>query len=606
MWNDLKTIKKALNSANLGLWEWDLITNKIELNDTALEIHDLKNHENDRNFKSFIRQINPDDRNKFISEFKGPIVYRIETEKGLVKWVEATGIAVKDKNKNLTKITGTCIDITSKIEAQERLNAQLTIFNELAKSTSLKEISEKLLMIISTTFGWDFGVMWLRDDDGLTVLKTTWPKGINLSSKIKKNGNKIVSKFLMPIESNSKVEGALEFYSVSGKPRYETSIAMLNAIKNNIGQVLEKQKILKEKGLVRKQLQTIFNNVPFGITVENEDGDIINANVPLTEIFNKPSDFQFIGKNIKEIFSEYKILNEDGDELKFSERPAKKTLHLLKEVTETLCFINKGTGNKKYISVKASLIDGATNEKVILKTFKDLTNSLEDQKQRDFFVGVLGHELKNPLASIKAYAQLLKRRSENKTDKIYIYSDSIESQAERLVKLIGNMFDLTRFTSGKFDLNKRKLDIDSTIKKIIDNYKLTVPYREIQLTANSNAKILVDEDRLAQVIINLLSNANKYSAKTKPIIVTVSVYKGFAEIVVKDFGIGIPKKYQSEIFKLFRVIPPGKKNYRHGLGMGLAITRGIVRAHGGEVLLQSKIGEGSEFKIRLPYEKFKS
>lgn len=514
-------------------------------------------------------------------------------------------------------------------EYKKGIEALGLITTELASATSLNQISRRILKIIATTFDWEIGALWLIPDGGNMKLIASWPRtnnklvmssGRNLAARAylhsegiwKENARRktsedrkkileesaIKSTFMLPIESNNKLIGVMEFFDSRKRKRDESTITILNTIKYHIGQVLEKQRIVEENDLVHKQLQSIFMHAPTGITVEDGKGRILNANKEFSVIFDSSED-SLAGTNMRQIFDKYRVYDMQGIQMSFSDRPARKVLNGEADVTETLAFINKVTESKRYILIRATRLEQAGSKKpLVVKSFKDVTQMIEEQRQNEFFIGVVSHELKSPLASIKAYAHLTQRRVVGDS-KVLSYLESINSQTDRVTSIINDIFDVNKLLSGRFELNKRVFNLDRVLEKIVQNFQLITPTHKIITKGGVGVELELDEDRFAQLVLNLLTNAVKYSPKGKKIEIYSKVKKGFVLISVKDYGIGIPKKHHKDIFKLYKIIPT-KGKIKHGLGMGLAIAKGIAKAHLGDITLESSAGNGAEFIVKLP------
>ncbi|MCR4264000.1 MAG: ATP-binding protein [Candidatus Roizmanbacteria bacterium] len=358
----------------------------------------------------------------------------------------------------------------------------------------------------------------------------------------------------------------------------------------------------KKNLALAKHLENMLDHLPFGISVENRRGRILYANKEMAEIFNYTSLQDVVNQNIKTIFNNYKVIDKNGVEHSFEERPAAKIFKGLDELSEQLRFIDKKTGREKQLSIHASAIKGINQKtNLAIKSYRDISRIIEEQRQKELFFGVLNHEFKSPLASIKAFAQLLKRRiTAGSYDRCLDYIMNIEMQADRLTRLIGEFLDVTRLLSGELQLNRQKFNLDQTIDKVIENFKFTAEKYTILRKGKLTVEYYGDEDRLVQVLLNLLSNSVEHSTPKTTIEVRTTRTAQYISISVKDYGSGIAQRYQRDIFQLFRRVRQQNIQKNNGVGMGLSISQSIVKAHGGEILLKSKVGKGSEFIIKLP------
>lgn len=219
--------------------------------------------------------------------------------------------------------------------------------------------------------------------------------------------------------------------------------------------------------------------------------------------------------------------------------------------------------------------------------------------QQDFIAAV-SHELNTPMGFIKGYTTTLLREDtqwDEKTIKEFLHI--IDDEADRLSELIDNLLDSSRLQSGTLAMNFQDLDLNATINEILERlrhrYQNLVTQVDIQ---PQNLKIQADPKRLGQVLDNLISNAAKYAPRSK-ITISISADDKRIRISVKDEGPGIPPEHLDHIFKRFYRVPERSAGVR-GSGLGLYICNQIVRAHGGEISVESSVGSGATFHVLLP------
>lgn len=222
-----------------------------------------------------------------------------------------------------------------------------------------------------------------------------------------------------------------------------------------------------------------------------------------------------------------------------------------------------------------------------------------DHLQEDF-IATISHELLTPLGFIKGYATTLMREDANWDDETrYEFLTIIDEEADRLKELIENFMDSSRLQAGTLRLSFQPINIDTFLKDMQQRAAGRDDDFQIILDLNSpGLQLQADATRLAQVFDNLISNAMKY-APNSSIEITQSADEDFAYISVKDHGVGIPPEYINRIFERFYRVPSDNISVR-GTGLGLFISRRIVEAHHGEIAVQSELGEGTTFNIKLP------
>lgn len=222
----------------------------------------------------------------------------------------------------------------------------------------------------------------------------------------------------------------------------------------------------------------------------------------------------------------------------------------------------------------------------------------EATRLRDEFISIVSHELKTPITSLKMYVQIL-RRQVKFDPKATSYVSRVEAQVQRLTVLIGDLLDVSRIQVGKLAFHIEDFSIDEMVEEVIENIQLTTQ-QKIILDGRAGYQVRGDRDRIGQVLTNLLTNAVKYSSASKKIIVSIEKTEKNVTISVQDFGPGIEKANLDRIFDRFYQVKDPHQIASQGLGMGLYISREIMRRHGSDLLVKSKIGEGSTFRFSLP------
>ncbi len=220
---------------------------------------------------------------------------------------------------------------------------------------------------------------------------------------------------------------------------------------------------------------------------------------------------------------------------------------------------------------------------------------------RDEFVSIVSHELRTPLTSIKLYASLMRDNKFGKiTKKQKETMEVIASESTRLNNLINDLLDLSRFEKGKAKLKRQKVNLHNYINKVVP-INLTEE-KNIEFCNKIPKKLIVrlDPEKMHQVIINLFSNALKYTPNNGKIILSARQFKNYYEIYVKDTGIGIPKEKISKLFLKFYQIEDHMTRNSKGIGLGLSIVKHIIDLHQGEIEVYSQVKEGTLIVIRLP------
>ena len=234
-------------------------------------------------------------------------------------------------------------------------------------------------------------------------------------------------------------------------------------------------------------------------------------------------------------------------------------------------------------------------------TFTDIEDQKQAIKKKDEFISIASHELKTPLTTIKAYAQLLDRAIEG-ADPNKMFVERALAQIRKLDDLIVDLLDLSKIESGKLKFNKKNFDFNSTLSNAIEMIRQTYPEYRIVQKGEANVQLYGDEMRIEQVLINYLTNAVKYSPDFWEIHIEIEVRSNRLFVKVRDFGIGIRKDHQPNIFHKFYRVEESANRFQ-GLGIGLYICAEIIRRHEGEYGVESEPGQGASFYFSVPVGK---
>lgn len=242
---------------------------------------------------------------------------------------------------------------------------------------------------------------------------------------------------------------------------------------------------------------------------------------------------------------------------------------------------------------------------LILLAIEDVTEKRNLEKRKDEFLGMASHELKNPLTSIKAYIQILIKRLDKDQKNIY-FLQQIERQADKMHNLIADLLDIRKIEAGKLAFEKQIFDLTSLIQKVVAEFQLLTDKHYIIREGDEKIQIFGNKDRIEQVLVNLLTNAIKYSPDGETITIRSKKKKEMVEVSVQDFGIGIVKSKQKFLFSPYYTAEVKDVGRNVSAGLGLYIASEIIKRHDGKMWLLSKKGKGSTFFFTLPIVKRKS
>jgi len=347
---------------------------------------------------------------------------------------------------------------------------------------------------------------------------------------------------------------------------------------------------------VKEYTQSIVDTVREPVLILNKDFTIISAN--------------------RSFYKNFKVKKrETADVLLYELGNGQWNIPVLKSLLEDI-LPNNGTcdnfevehvfpslGKRIMLLNARKLYRAGNHTEMILLAIEDITERRALEQQKDDFISIASHELKTPVTSIKALAQLLSRQSNKFNDSHLLKSlERIDFQSNKLVKLIGYLLDVSKIQAGKLALEMEKFGLQELITEIIEEVQLTAYNHTIKLECNENTTVYADRYRVGQVISNLLTNAVKYSPNANLILVHIKQdkQKTQVQIEVQDYGIGIPKDEQVKIFKRFSRTSNVKEHKIEGVGLGLHISQEIINKHKGKIGFTSIKEKGSVFYFTLP------
>lgn len=231
----------------------------------------------------------------------------------------------------------------------------------------------------------------------------------------------------------------------------------------------------------------------------------------------------------------------------------------------------------------------------------DITESKEDELRKNDFIGMVSHELKTPLTSLKGYIQLAEHIARaNNYGNIPDLMSRADGQLNKMNDQVHGFLNLSRLESGKIFLDKQPFEMGELASSVVSELQLTTSTHQIKINNFSNpVQVVADRDKIESVMSNLISNAIKYSEAGSAIEVSWCAKNGAAAFTVKDNGIGIKPQDLERIFERYYRVDGGSKMVS-GFGIGLYLSAEIIRRHGGTIHVESEPGKGSTFSFELP------
>ncbi|WP_053364315.1 two-component system histidine kinase PnpS [Bacillus sp. FJAT-27251] len=401
-------------------------------------------------------------------------------------------------------------------------------------------------------------------------------------------GIKIASRYTKPIESATNV--AIELAKGNYRARtYEDrngETGMLSASINILARNL--QELRKTQEMQQDRLTALIENMGSGLILIDSRGYINLINRPYKELF-KADPREHLYRLYHEVI-EHQEINDLVEEIFMTEQKTRRQLVLPIGI------------HRRHFEVYGVPIFGMDNVwKGVLLVFHDITELKKLEQMRKDFVANVSHELKTPITSIKGFSETLLDGAMNDKDALEAFLSIILKESDRLQSLIQDLLELSKIEQHGFRLNITDVNLNSQIADVMAILKGKAEERQVAVEMDAEGEVVIpgDPDRLKQVFINLLNNALNYTPKEGSVTISLSEDEHHAVVKIVDTGIGIEQSEIPRIFERFYRVDKARSRNSGGTGLGLAIVKHIMEAHKGIIEVDSEVGKGTTFTLRL-------
>jgi PAS domain S-box-containing protein len=601
-------LRLAIESTNLGTWEYLPQLDLLTWSDACRKIYEVpsempvdfnffKAHifEDDKEMAeaALQRALDPLDNGSFNLQFR-IIRYR----SGQPLWVNAHG-KVYFLNGLADRFIGTVLDINKeKIEEQELKNS-VELFQTMADN-----VPAMIWMSGSDKFKDYFNKAWLafrgrtrEEEENDAWIQGVHPEDITNFSETYHQALTQQKGFRMEYRL-LRHDRIYRWISDSCVPRHSPNGEFLGFISACMD--IDDQKRFREKLLDNEMLfKTISNASPVGLWMTDTTGFNTFVNDTWIKWTGIPSDQQRGEGWLEKVVAE--------DRIDVSETFAQAMKRREKYSVEFR--IVRADGQVRWCLTEGSpYYDINGDFRGYAGSVTDISDLKQLEERKDDFIKMASHELKTPITSIKGYVQLLMNiYDEGNEEKLQLAKPVVRSslgtiskQISKLTRLVSELLDLSRIETGKLELNRTMFDPVMLVEETVQDVRQTTTSHAIIVHSDFEGNVFADRDRISQVLLNLLTNAIKYSPDAHHIDVYINRdVKGVA-ISVADHGIGIEKKDHVKIFERFYRVEGRSEQTYPGFGIGLFIASEIIHRHNGTIAVKSEKGRGSVFTFTLP------
>ncbi|SOD12556.1 chemotaxis protein CheB [Pedobacter xixiisoli] len=608
-------VSKATNDT---VWDWNLASNTMWRNDNFTRMFGYEDELKNENISFYFGIIHDDDRDRVRKSVYESInnskpqwtaQYRLKRADGTYATILDRGSIILDENKIPYRMVGSILDISVLADTETKLNSTERKFRKIFDSNVIGMIFTNLesgkIENANQIFLDMLGYSWEDFEKNSINWQELTPQEFmpisNISSQLLKDKG-----FCPPFEKQylTKNGGTIDVLVGSAILDEEngreavTYIIDISKQKKNELRRNDLQKLVKKQ---QDEFYSIFQKAPALITIRrgpqlvyefvNEAFQLFDG---LESYIGKPvsKNSQFATDTLRQI--EQKVI-ENG------EAYIANAYKLRKSNEETGEFVDSWFDlimNPVFSS--EGVIDGisffgfeVTDLVIAQQTTKDLMN------KKDEFMSIASHELKTPITSIRGFLQFaIKMASSEKFDSMSALISKADRQVGKLKELVEDLLDVTKIQSGKMTFNFSPFNIAELIAETLEGIQDNLS-KHVVLTDIEDVEVNADRNRIEQVISNFLSNGIKYSPNGKEIFVSAKKKGERLRVSVKDYGIGIPQNKIEFLFDRFYRVEEAA-NHFSGLGLGLYISAEVIRRHHGEIGVESKQQEGSEFWFEIP------
>ncbi len=603
----------ALEGGGLGLWDWNILTGKVIFSDRWAEMLGYDLEELAPIFGTWERLVEAEDllkTTKTMDDFvsgksaKYEAEFRMRHKEGHTIWVQASGkVFERDMDGNPTRIVGTHTDIS----------------DHKRKELSIREQNRQLELAEKVS---NIGHWSLNADTG----ETTWSEGI-----YKIHG-------VDPETFNPHIESGIDFYHPDDRPIVDAAVSeaietgkpfsfQLRVVRPDgaIRYVVSKGEVIKDpqrktgrqvfgvfqdvtdKVISTRRLEeseakqrTVLSTIADGVVTVDENGKIDGCNPACAKLFGYESD-ELIGKELIILIPEEHRSAHIAGMKRFAQTLESS---LMGKSIELKGLRKNGELFDLEMALSYSKIAGNL---LVTGVLRDITERKQTEAMKSEFVSTVNHELRTPLTSIYGSLDMLQRLSEGQLNsKCSRLLTLAHDGCGRLTHLVNDILDVEKIAAGKMEYRFEQLEFNALVKDIIDRHEPLAERfgtRFVLAQECNDLMVNLDPSRFNQALVNLMSNAAKFSPQGEPVtIVTRILNDSMVRVSVRDHGPGIPESFQKRLFERFAQADSSDTRKAQGTGLGLNITKSIVEAFSGEISYETAENKGTVFHIDLPIQ----
>ncbi len=560
-----------------------------------------------------------------------PAEVRLATDDGLAVWLSAAVTTLGFSKGKHNGFVWTFENISMHTLAERNMRTQLEVTRSLSAAASLEDAAFDIVTAVCTNMGWQAAVFWdlrTRENeeevlnfatfsmdekldcvnlvrhlsvayDDLVIKETLrfrQPKWTLTSAEDNSHRkqllveNNISCRLLLPIvDSGRHVVALIELFGTTITKHRAESLLMFSGLANQIGDFTERvsaeSKLKESDGKVR----AMVDNAVDGIVTVDTKGVVESFNSAFERMFG---------------YEPWKLIGYSSSAFLPDGQSIEQFVALLESSSDAPqeMFLKAKNGSQIAVEISVSKV-GIEKTHFYTVIVRDVSERKVVEKQVSEFYSTVSHELRTPLTSIRGALGLVENGIMGEVSPEVLELVTVaRSNSDRLIRLINDILDLRKMEAGKFELRLIEVDVKELVEKTLAEIKGFADEKDISMTSEviGTDIILVDGDRMIQVLTNLISNAIKFSDAGKSVHVGVSrTSANTVRFAITDQGAGIPADDIHKLFGIFQQLDSSDTRPKEGSGLGLAISKAIVERHGGTIGVDSVFGDGCTFWFEL-------
>ena len=602
--------RMAVEMTSLGTWEYDPRDMTLLCSQETRRICGIPGADNPL-FTVFADHIFAEDKNLFLEQISEAVkpendgmldlemrVHRFNNNDD-IRWLHIRAKMFFEEDSLQGRLIGTMLDVTEEKTRELELKESVELFQTMADN-----VPAMIWMSGTDKFEDYFNKTWLQFTGRTSEQESNegWLEVVH-PDDIKRcidtyNASFMEQKRFYTEYRLRRHDGEYRWIADNSVPRFSAEGEFLGFISACMD--IDDQKRFREKILESELLfKTISNASPAALWMTNDEGE---------NVFVSDTWLKWTGKNFQEVITKGWMESVFDDDRVSIGNEFRECFQQRKNFKKEFRFIRRDGEIRWGLTEGYPFYDFDGEFSGFAGSVTDITELKKLEERKDDFIKMASHELKTPITSINGYVQLMlnifneadEQRLQSSKQTIKSSLRTISKQVVKLTRLISELLDLSRIESGKLELHKTAFDLGDLVEETVQDMRQTASKHAIILHNDFEGKVFADKDRIAQVLLNLLTNAIKYSPDSDSIEVFTGNDEDLAIIKVKDYGIGIDGKDHSRIFERFYRAEGKSEQTFPGFGIGLFIASEIVQRHNGSISVQSEKGKGSVFTVSLP------